>query len=662
MEVQMPRWTMNLKTQHATGPARISRASLQLARLVFAVAGVLVLTLAQETGISHAGTSLFTVQDIKKISPRADSSLAKALVDAADDLQKADIRDRLRTAHFIAQVMTETNGLSRLDENMRYRFETLLRVFSRTTISELKAREIAGREQDIANWVYGNRLGNRGRHTQDGWNYRGSGYIQLTGRDNFRNRGREISIDLEGNPERARMARDGLLAAIAYWKAVNVNRAADNNDLLRVRLLVNGPKAHGYEQSRYWFRQSWSKVFKGAGASGNEAGEELAEAYAEEDQGLFDSMMKNSGLISDGFESEADADTVRANGFKQLQKELGLTESGVLDEDTRYALLDPIEWRKLDDSQAASNAPSSPIGTDVYDVAEAPASTEDTIESLEPVQGTGTTVNDRTISPSVLDRLDASKAMYAQYERSGDASNDPETFVPHSVIEPDERILITNTEQFPARAIVKIVFQDEFGGNHTCTGAMVSADTLLTAAHCLHSGTVSGSPFKNFLVIPGQNQGDRPFGQCKGIKSFIPRGWTNAESDTESRYHDFGALKLDCKIGQATGSFGLRPLLDSDGGIGTVVQGYSGNKAPPGVQWLSTDKLRVLWELKGFYQNDTFGGTSGAPVFASGNTSVIIGVHTNGLHGSEEPWKSNNAFTRITGERLAQIQMWLKEQ
>jgi predicted chitinase len=371
----MPRWTMNLKTQHATGPARISRASLQLARLVFAVAGVLVLTLAQETAISHAGTSLFTVQDIKKISPRADSSLAKALVDAADDLQKADIRDRLRTAHFIAQVMTETNGLSRLDENMRYRFETLLRVFSRTTISELKAREIAGREQDIANWVYGNRLGNRGRHTQDGWNYRGSGYIQLTGRDNFRNRGREISIDLEGNPERARMARDGLLAAIAYWKAVNVNRAADNNDLLRVRLLVNGPKAHGYEQSRYWFRQSWCKVFKDAGASGNEAGEELAEAYAEEDQSLFDSMMKNSGLISDGFESEADADTVRANGFKQLQKELGLTESGVLDEDTRYALLDPIEWRKLDDSQAASNTPSGPIGTDVYNVAEAPAST-----------------------------------------------------------------------------------------------------------------------------------------------------------------------------------------------------------------------------------------------------------------------------------------------
>ena len=54
-----------------------------------------------------------------------------------------------------------------------------------------------------------------------------------------------------------------------------------------------------------------------------------------------------------------------------------------------------------------------------------------------------------------------------------------------------------------------------------------------------------------------------------------------------------------------------------------------------------------------------FGGTSGSPVF-SGNDNYIIGGHTNGLHDGE-PWRSNNAFTRITPERLREIVSWVND-
>jgi putative chitinase len=187
---------------------------------------------------------------------------------------------------------------------------------------------------------------------------------------------------------------------------------------------------------------------------------------------------------------------------------------------------------------------------------------------------------------------------------------------------------------------------------------MVSADTVLTAAHCLHAGTRSGRPHRAFQVIPARNVGAAPFGRCQGTQGFILRGWADALTPEESRYYDLGALKLDCKVGEQTGWLGVRALTDGETDLPTTVHGYAADKAPPGRQWISDDRIRLLWALKGFYQNDTFGGTSGSPVFSTDMKGVLIGVHTNGLHG-EPPWSTHNAFTRITTERLARIHEWI---
>jgi putative chitinase len=128
----------------------------------------------------------------------------------------------------------------------------------------------------------------------------------------------------------------------------------------------------------------------------------------------------------------------------------------------------------------------------------------------------------------------------------------------------------------------------------------------------------------------------------------------------ENRNYDLGALKLDCEIGNLTGWVGVRALADSEIGLKTSVHGYAADLAPPGRQWISEDEIRALWEFKGFYQNDTYGGTSGSPVFATGTNNMMIGVHTNGLHGKEEPWASHNAFTRITPARLEVIREWIR--
>lgn len=619
---------------------------------------VLVIGFLLAPGFAVAAEKLVTFNDIIKISPKARSDLVQAFVDAEGEFTAAGIDTRLRMTHFIAQVMTETGGLRRIDENMNYSFKSLMRVFSRKVISEDKAREIAGKDRQIANWVYGNRLGNRGRATNDGWEYRGSGYIQLTGLANFRARGSDIGLPLADKPQMARSASEGLSVGIAYWKATKINNPSDDNDHRRVRILVNGPAAHGLDQSKVWFAKAWTKVFKAKEAVGFEGGEELANNEVLDESALFDDILSEGGLLSEGFESDADLAAGRAAALKKFQNEMGLPETGVLDEDTQYALLDPREWRHIDEGDVMpARTEPNPDQTVAHKLAPLNDVVVEEGGFLEPSEGTGKEIGDPNLARADADALDEARATYAEYEMV-DPGDTPDTFEPHSVIKPDTRVAVSDTIGFPARAIVQIVYESGTGEKRLCSGTMISPDTVLTAGHCVHSGTRTGEYHKNFWVVPGRNKGAAPFGRCAGVATFLLSGWNASATTEESRYYDLGAIKLNCQIGNTTGWLGVRTLKDNER-VATIVQGYASDSNPPAQQWISEDRLRLLWELKGFYQNDTIGGTSGAPVLAKGTVDSVIGVHTNGLHGNEEPWKSNNAFTRITPERLARIQEWI---
>ena len=598
-----------------------------------------------------AQTSMVTVEELQKIAPKAKIEFLQAIVDMAPEFEEAGINTRLRMAHFIAQVMTETGGLGRLDENMNYSYKTLIRVFSRKTISDAKAREVAGKPIEVANWVYGARLGNLGRHTMDGWNYRGSGYMQLTGRFNFKARGAEVGIDIEANPELAREAKTGLLVAIAYWKARNINAAADDNNMHRVRVLVNGPAAHGEESARVWFNKAWTKVFKDKASDGFESGFEVPVVDEAE---LFDAILAESGLItSDELGAESGAEDARAAALKEFQAELGLPETGVLDEATQEALLDPREWRhEEEDTEEAMAAPLAGEDTTVFDFAQSDDS------ALPASEGTGALSQAVELGDTAIAALKGARSAYPAYELEGNDAPDPETFIPHSLIGTDDRIAVVDTTGFPARAIVQILFETPTGQKRVCSGTLIAPDSVLTAGHCIHSGSVFGSVNAKFQVIPGRNLAAAPFGQCGVRRAYVLSGWTKATTPAEARDADLGLLKLDCTVGERTGWMGVNAAADDANGQKIVIQGYATDKAPTGRQWKSEDVIRLLWDLKGFHQADTIGGTSGAPVALAASPNVLIGIHTNGLH-DVAPWSENNAFTRITPARLAIIKSWI---
>ncbi len=183
--------------------------------------------------------------------------------------------DCLRRAHFFAQVLTEVGagGDPRI-ENMNYTPDRLRAVFAYYAAHPLEA-DADGRvggpgghaadQERIGNNVYSNRLGNGNFASGDGWNFRGRGFIQLTGRGNYQAIQDEIDanspgsgIDIVANPGDAVTIRGGMITAMAFWSSRNINAEADGGaadaDVNDVTQLVN---VHGNYAER---RQNFHNV------------------------------------------------------------------------------------------------------------------------------------------------------------------------------------------------------------------------------------------------------------------------------------------------------------------------------------------------------------------------------------------------------------------
>ncbi|MEM8535869.1 MAG: serine protease [Chloroflexota bacterium] len=211
-----------------------------------------------------------------------------------------------------------------------------------------------------------------------------------------------------------------------------------------------------------------------------------------------------------------------------------------------------------------------------------------------------------------------------------------------SVIGPDSRYRITNTTSSTYRKIVHITSNS--GG---CTGWLISADTVATAGHCVYYGGWS----QNVRVYPGRDGSSTPYGSCSAERLFAPSGWTQSYSPS----YDYGAIKLNCTIGNQTGWFGFQWENGSRNGESTNISGYPGDK-PYGTMWRSDGSVQVTENLRLFYANDTIGGMSGSPVWNNELCNqCAVGIHAYGVGGS--PYGLNGA-TRITQEVFNNLMSW----
>ena len=154
-----------------------------------------------------------------------------------------------RLCHFLAQVAHECAGFSIVEENLNYSAARMVQVFGpgrhSARIGETEARALAGNKEALAERVYGlgnptlsRRLGNT--RPGDGYRYRGRGFVQITGRANYRDMGEKIGVDLEANPDLAAQPLYALMTAAAFWVSRDLNRYADQNNIELITQRING--------------------------------------------------------------------------------------------------------------------------------------------------------------------------------------------------------------------------------------------------------------------------------------------------------------------------------------------------------------------------------------------------------------------------------------
>jgi len=140
---------------------------------------------------------------------------------------KFGINTPLRVAHFLAQCGHESGGFKVTQENLNYSAKGLNGIFKKYFPTEASATPYARQPQKIANKVYANRMANGSEASGDGYKFRGRGYIQLTGRDNYTQFGKAIGVDIPSNPDSVATTY-ALASAAWFWSKNGLNKLADN--------------------------------------------------------------------------------------------------------------------------------------------------------------------------------------------------------------------------------------------------------------------------------------------------------------------------------------------------------------------------------------------------------------------------------------------------
>jgi len=143
-----------------------------------------------------------------------------------DTIAKFELNTPLRLAHFLAQAGHESGGFKAVNENLNYGAKGLLGIFKKYFPTEAKAKLYERKPEKIANLVYGGRMGNGPEASGEGYKFRGRGYIQLTGKDNYKAFDAVVPENLLESPDLV-ATKYPLLSAAWFFHKNGLHKIAD---------------------------------------------------------------------------------------------------------------------------------------------------------------------------------------------------------------------------------------------------------------------------------------------------------------------------------------------------------------------------------------------------------------------------------------------------
>lgn len=196
-------------------------------------------------GVGDAALSVGNVSAIpysNLSNANADKNASKQALEARDHFIKTSLENGVSSsdiAVMLGQLDHESGGFKSLKENLNYSSADRIREMFGKSLNGVDPRALVNNPEALANVVYGHKNGNKGG--SDGWNYRGRGLVQLTGRGNYEQASKAIGIDLVNNPD---LAADPEVAAkvAAWWHKSKVGYGVDVATATRK---INGTKMAG---------------------------------------------------------------------------------------------------------------------------------------------------------------------------------------------------------------------------------------------------------------------------------------------------------------------------------------------------------------------------------------------------------------------------------
>lgn len=179
----------------------------------------------------------------------------KVLSELPSVMDRFKINTRLRLCHFLSQCEHESGGFTIVVENLNYSAQGLANTWPKRYSMNSKpphvpnalARKIERTPQLIGNATYSNRMGNGGPETNEGFLYRGRGYIQLTGKQNYISFSKFVDDDVVKVPDLV-AKKYPLSSAGWFFHVNNINSicdlGSDVKTITAVTKKINGGTTH----------------------------------------------------------------------------------------------------------------------------------------------------------------------------------------------------------------------------------------------------------------------------------------------------------------------------------------------------------------------------------------------------------------------------------
>ena len=150
------------------------------------------------------------------------------------------IKTPRQQAAFLGQAGHESGNFTKLEEGLSYAADRLMKIWPKRFPTMEIANKYARNPKALANFVYANRMGNRDETSGDGFRFRGAGWLQLTGHDNFYHASKGCGFDYVMNPDLVRTPKHAALTAGWFWATHDCNRLADASDWVSLTKKING--------------------------------------------------------------------------------------------------------------------------------------------------------------------------------------------------------------------------------------------------------------------------------------------------------------------------------------------------------------------------------------------------------------------------------------